>query len=156
MWMKRYVEQLIDDLEVTFGNAQEKLSLFFNSSNSSDYFPITDDDEGGVLISDLIGMEKFVFPKISYLSDCEAKELTGVMVKVFNAYGLNPIFGEAIPEKIRYGQLREYVSQVVYPVDGTLVDLEMCDYLPADCPFAATCPAVELTRNCCEDKKKRA
>lgn len=156
MWMKRYVEQLVEDLEVTLENAGTKLSLFFDASDDTDYFPITDEDEGGILISDLIGMEKFVFPKVDYLNDIEAYELSSIMVKVFIAYGLNPIFWNEVPDKIRYGQLRDYIDHVVYPEKGTLVDLEMCDYLPDHCPFASICPILSKRSTCCGSRRKRA
>ena len=156
MWMKRYVEQLVEDLEVTLENAGTKLSLFFNTSDSTDYFPITDEEEGGILISDLIGMEKFVFPKVEYLNDIEARELSNLMIKVFNAYGLNPIFWNELSYKIRYGQLRDYIGHLVYPEKGTLVDLEMCDYLPDHCPFASICPVLGKTGKCCGNRRNRA
>ncbi len=156
MWMKRYVEQLIEDLEVSLEKAGQKLSLFFDSSDSLGYFPMMDDEEGGIQLSDLIGMEKFVFPKVSFLSEFEASALTNVMVKVFNAYGLNPIFWNEITDSIRYGQLREYIDHIVYPEEGTFVDLEMCDYLPEDCSFASTCPVAYITGKCCGERKSRA
>jgi len=154
--MKRYIEQLVEDLEVSLDHAEQKLSLFFDNSCCFGYFPIGDDEEGGIKVSDLIGLEKFVFPKVDYLNDSEAKELTIIMFKVYRAYGLNTIFSGCIPDKIKYGQLRDYMSHVVYPELNQLVDIEMCDYLPIYCPFASLCPSVQTTGQCCAGNKKRA
>lgn len=138
--MKRYVEQLLEDLSWAKRCADKRLSSYFYSDESDDYFPIWDDvNDEGVKISELMGLEMFIFPKSNFLGDEEVSELLPAMMDLWQAYGMNPLFADCVTNRIKYDHLRISLNQAVYPVQGELVDLEMCDYLPGNCPFSSHC-----------------
>lgn len=154
--IKRYVEQLLGDLGEAKGKAEENLFLFFDNAGSYEYLTISDDEEGGIKLSELVGMEKFLFPQLEYLNFLEARMLTDALIHVYRAYGFNPLFLHNVPYKIKYAQLRDYMSNIVYPCQEQLVDIEMCDYLPRYCPFVKICPVACESGQCCEHRKKTA
>lgn len=154
--MKRYIEQLIEDLDVACINAFDKLSALHTNTLLNEYIPLLDDDHKGIKVADLIGFEQFVFPRTSLLSDIEVTELTNSLINVYKAHGLNPVFSPCVPDLIRYGQLREHIKHQVYPRVGDLVDVELCDYIPPDCPFYNICPTMKNGSKCCSEQKNRA
>ncbi len=154
--MKRYIEQLIEDLATAKANAGVKLSLLHKNSYSNEYTPVCEEKDAGICVSDLIGMEKFFFPRTNYLNNIEVSELTNELIEVYKAHGLNPIFAPCTTDLIKYGHLRAYITHQVFPLEGQMVDIEMCDYLPTDCPFAFLCPSAKNGSKCCEEHKKRA
>ncbi|MCU4176785.1 hypothetical protein [Carboxylicivirga sp. N1Y90] len=154
--MKRYIEQLIEDLDVARCNAADKLSGLHTNTFLNEYIPFIDDDHKGIRVADLIGLEQFVFPRLSLLSNIEVTELCQSLIEVYKAYGLNPIFSPCVPDLIRYGQLREHIKHHVYPQVGSMVDIELCDYIPPDCPFFKICPSTKNGAKCCSELQKRA
>lgn len=156
--MKRYIEQLIEDLDTAKANASSKLRLVHENAFNSDYLPVCDEEDSGIVVADLIGMEKFFFPSTDFLNNIEVSELTNAIIAVYQAYGLNPIFAPCTTDLIKYGHLRSYMTHEVYPIEGKMVDIEMCDYLPADCPFFMLCSSAQREAGsiCCDECKKRA
>jgi len=153
--MKRYVEQLMEDIELAKNSAEIRLSSYFESDQMAAYLPVVDEsEEGGIKISELIGLEVFVFPKCEYLGEVESLDLTKALVILLKGYGFNPMFGSCVPNRIKYSLLRSAINHRVYPAENELVDLELCDYLPQYCPFAAECPAhAEGRGDCCTQKR---
>jgi hypothetical protein len=152
--MKRYIEHLIEDLEKVRMESVERLRNFFTSPVASDYELYQDEELDGVKLSDLIGMEQFFFPNIDYLSDVEISEVVNALTRVYEAYGLNPIFENCVNDRIKYGHLRIALEQEVYPVKNQVVDLEMCDYLPQYCPLYNLCSHFNAHKVCCEMKRR--
>lgn len=152
--MKRYIEHLIEDLEKVRLESVERLRNFFTSPVASDYELYQDEELDGVKLSDLIGMEQFFFPNIDYLSDVEISEVVNALTRVYEAYGLNPIFENCVNDRIKYGHLRIALEQEVYPVKNQVVDLEMCDYLPQYCPLYNLCSHFNAHKVCCEMKRR--
>ncbi|WP_439183737.1 hypothetical protein [Carboxylicivirga taeanensis] len=152
--MKRYIEQLIEDLESIQLEALERLKRFFWVSEGDEYELVQDEELGGVKLSELIGIEQFCFPNIDYLSDFEVTEVVKTITKVLEAYGLNPIFERCVSDRIKYGHLRIALEQQVFPVKDQLVDLEMCDYLPQHCPFFQMCSLFNAHEVCCVIKRR--
>ncbi|MBR8536316.1 hypothetical protein KDU71_12160 [Carboxylicivirga sediminis] len=152
--MKRYIEHLIEDLEKVQVESAERLNSFFTVPVSSDYDCMHDEELEGVKLSDLIGLEQFFFPNIDYLSDVEVAEVVMSLIKVYEAYGLNPIFESCVNDRIKYGHLRYALEHQVYPVRNQVVDLEMCDYLPKYCPLYDLCSHHNAHNVCCELKRR--
>lgn len=150
--MKRYVQQLLEDLESSCVNSKHRLNTYLCSLSSTDYC-VVEEDEGGIKLSDLMGIEQFMFPSLDWLEEFEAEELANAMIKVYNASGLNPLFPSCVSIKVKYGLLREYISAIVYPEDGDLVDVEMCDFLPSHCPLAEQCQADHRKKKCCCERR---
>ncbi len=152
--MKRYIEHLIEDLEKVRFESVERMKSFFTSPVANEYDLFQEEEQDGIKLSDLIGMEQFFFPNIDYLSDIEVSEVVTSMIKVFEAYGLNPIFESCVNDRIKYGHLRNSLEQEVYPVKDQSVDLEMCDYLPQYCPLYNLCSHYNAHKVCCELKRR--
>ncbi|MBI9061236.1 MAG: hypothetical protein JEZ14_04570 [Marinilabiliaceae bacterium] len=153
--MKRYVEQLMEDIDLAKSNAERRLSSYFECDHSAAYHFIEDDsDEAGIRISDLIGLEVFVFPKSEHLGEEELLDLSNAMIALLQNYGFNPMFGSCVPNQIKYSLMRRAINHRVYPGENQMVDLELCDYLPQYCPFAVECPAhTEGRGECCTQKR---
>lgn len=153
--MKRYVEQLMEDIDLAKKCAEIRLSSYFEGEGSNAYQLVEEGfDESGVKISELIGLEVFVFPKSEYLGEVEFMELSNAMIALLKNYGFNPMFGSCVPIRIKYSLLRQAINHRVYPAEDQMVDLELCDYLPQYCPFAAECPAhAEGRSECCTQKR---
>lgn len=153
--MKRYLEQLLEDIELAGQNADMRLASYFKKESSGDYYTVLDENrEEGIKLSELIGLEIFVFPKIEHLGDVEVNDLNKAMIHLLEVYGMTPIFNSCVPVRIKYSLIRKAMNSRVYPAEGQVVDLELCDYLPQYCPFAAECPAyVEGRGECCTQKR---
>lgn len=153
--MKRYVEQLLEDINLATLSASHRLTSYFSVGECEspvEYEIVNEiDEKDGVRVADLIGLDIFMFPKIEYLNEVEVKELVKEMITLWKVHGLNPIFAKCVPDQVKYCQLREYICEMVFPVMNDEVDIELCDHLPQYCPFAKTCPAVLLASQqaCC-------
>jgi hypothetical protein len=112
------------------------------------------DEHAGIKVADLIGIEKFFFPNVDYLTDDEAEEVVEEFMAVFNAYGLNPIFEKCVTARIKYGHFRHALAHQVFPVENQVVDVEMCDYLPQYCPMHELCMRYNSQKVCCEFKRR--
>ena len=152
--MKRYIEQLLEDLERAKLAAKHNLSSVFADAEKSDYALFADEELVGINIGKLIGMEQFVFPDIDYLSDDEVEKVVTALLAVYKAHGLNPIFERCVTDRIRYGHLRYGINFQVFPVEGQIVDVEMCDYLPQYCPLYSLCSVHNKHKVCCELKQR--
>ena len=153
--MKRYIEQLLEDLENIKHHAEHNLSSVFNASDGNAYDLFHDDESAGIKVGELIGIEQFFFPEIDYLSDGEVEKVADALNTVYRAHGLNPIFEQCVTHRIRYGHLRHGINHHVFPVENQVVDVEMCDYLPQYCPLFSLCFHHNKHNVCC-DLKQRA
>ena len=153
--MKRYVEQLIEDIDLAKSSAEIRLSSYFESDHSATYHPVVDDsDEAGIKISELIGLEVFTFPESEHLGEVEFLDLSNAMIALLQNYGFNPMFGSCVTNQVKYSLMRRAINHRVYPAENQMVDLELCDYLPQYCPFAAECPThAEGRGECCTQKR---
>lgn len=140
--MKRYVEQLLEDIEVAQNKAYETIDKWIDMNEapgSEDYFDPKPDD--GIILSELFGLEQFFLPTDDYLDDEELREVTTAIIQLWRAHGLYPVFTPNLPKRIKYKLLRNYWNQMVFPSPGEKVDIELCDY--RTCPFCDECPVCE-------------
>ena len=153
--MKRYVEQLMEDIDLAKRNAERRLSSYFECDHSAAYHLVDDEsDEAGIKISDLIGLEVFVFPKSEHLREGELLDLSDAMIALLQNYGFNPMFGSYVPYQIKYSLMRRAFNHRVYPGENQMVDLELCDYLPQYCPLYNLCSHYNAHKVCCELKRR--
>ncbi|MCG8578729.1 MAG: hypothetical protein MI866_02355 [Bacteroidales bacterium] len=152
--MKRYLEQLIEDLREARAKSTHNLSLFFKVPEMHDFDLYHNDEHAGIKVGDLIGMEKLFFPNVDYLTDSEAEKVVDEFYEVFKAYGLNPIFEVCVTAKVKYGHFRHALNHQVFPVNNQVVDVEMCDYLPQYCPMFELCMNYNSQRVCCMQRKR--
>ncbi|MBN2167081.1 MAG: hypothetical protein JW717_12445 [Marinilabiliaceae bacterium] len=138
--MKRYVEQLLEDIEHVQNKSIEAIENWKlnNKANTIDeYFEPRLDD--GVILCDLFGLQQFFLPAESYLDDEEVNVLSTAIIQLWRSYNLYPIFTKKLPRRIKYSLLRDYWNQMVYPNPDGRTDIELCDY--NTCPFCFNCPA---------------
>jgi hypothetical protein len=138
--MKRYVEQLLEDIEEAQNKAYETIDKWIDQNEApgaEDYFDPRPDD--GILLCDLFGLEKDLLPDESLLDDEQINALTVAIIQLWRTHGLYPVFTPHLPRRVKYGLLRNYWNQMVFPSPGERVDVEMCDY--DTCPFCDCCPA---------------
>lgn len=137
--MKRYVEQLLEDIESVQANCIDKIEQLKADTTETtlDDF-IEPEVEEGIKLSDLFDMQQFFLPDESYLDDEEVKVLSFAIVQLWRSYNLNPLFNKKLPKRIKYSLLRDYWNQVVYPNPDNKTDIELCDY--SRCPYCLKCP----------------
>jgi len=143
MKMKRYIEQLLEDIKDSNKAAKKRvanITALRTTGEENEYNIIDDDNSLGIKLSELFNIEQVFFPERTLLDDGQISVLVEAIESLWKTYGLNPIFHEKLPVSLKYCQLRNYLSQIVYPVPGETVDVELCDYLPQHCPFAEECP----------------
>jgi hypothetical protein len=137
--MKRYVEQLLEDIEVAQNNADKAIAKWesINENNHPDDF-FDPQPEDGILLCDLFGLQRYFLPADSYLDDEEIQILVLSISQLWRAHGLIPVFTKNLPKRIKYNLLRDYWNQRVFPNPGEKVDIELCDY--ENCPYCDGCP----------------
>ncbi|TAJ15741.1 hypothetical protein DMA11_00645 [Marinilabiliaceae bacterium JC017] len=149
--MRRYVEQLLEDIKEANRSAHNKL-LKIQEEDDDLYIPVTNEDDHGFVLSELLGLEQFIFPKCYYLEDREVSSLVSAMIQLWIKYGLQPHFPEFLPDRMKYGQMRSFLNQKVYPVVGEIVDVELCDYLAGECPLSMHCPLMKYSLDNCNKR----
>ena len=137
--MKRYVEQLLEDIESVQNQSIETIDEWRknNSANSIDEYIDPKQDEG-IALCDLVGLQQFFLPDESYLDDEEIQVLTTAIIQLWRSHNLYPVFSKKLPRRIKYSLLRDYWNQMVYPNPDGKTDIELCDY--DTCPYCVNCP----------------
>ncbi|NPA37217.1 MAG: hypothetical protein GXO47_10260 [Chlorobi bacterium] len=144
MKMDRYVEQLIEDIRTSVITAEKRLDEISDFQEDEIFhFDVDDNSFHGIILSVLFDIDKMFFPELILLNDSHISVLVNEIEKLWRAYGLNPVFHDALPDSLKYCQFRNYMTHVVYPVKSKIVDVELCDYLPHQCPFGELCPVAE-------------
>ncbi|WP_430818006.1 hypothetical protein [Carboxylicivirga marina] len=152
--MKRYLEHLLEDLKELRLRATQNLALVFKIPEMNGFDLYHNEEHSGIKVAELIGMEKFFFPNVDYLTDDEAEIVVGELIEVYKAHGLNPIFESCVSARIKYGHLRLSLNHQVFPVENQIVDIEMCDYLPQYCPLYDLCSHYNNHQVCCGLKRR--
>ena len=137
--MKRYVEQLLEDIESVQNHSIETIDEWRknNSAHSIDEYFDPKQDEG-IILCDLLGLQQFFLPDESYLDDEEIQVLTTAIIQLWRSHNLYPVFTKNLPRRIKYSLLRDYWNQMVYPNPDGKTDIELCDY--DTCPYCVNCP----------------
>ena len=137
--MKRYIEQLLEDIEVAQNKSIESIELWSdkNSVESIEelFEPKTDE---GIMLCDLLGLQQCFLPDESYLDEEEVSVLTSAIIQLWRCHNLYPRFPKNLPKRIKYTLLRDYWNQMVFPNPEGKTDIELCDY--STCPYCINCP----------------
>ena len=137
--MKRYVEQLLEDIEAAQNRAIETIERWQQQNSEmsiEDFFEPQSED--GIMLYDLFGLQQYFLPDESYLDDEEVAELSSAIIQLWRAHNLRPVFTKNLPKRIKYSLLRDYWNQMVYPDPSGKTDIELCDY--SSCPYCVACP----------------
>lgn len=149
--MKKYVQQLIEDLNDLKRDAAINRNAYFNGDCVNEYLILDEVDERGIKVSDLIGLDVYVLPELDYLNRDELSELVKTFSSLWEAYGLSPMFSSCTSDGVRYLQMREYLNEFVFPSQDDKIDIEMCDYMPHNCPFVSVCSSIKLGNPKCSN-----
>ena len=137
--MKRYVEQLLEDIEVAQNNCYETIAKWEQDNDDLTLDDMIDPSEDqGISPEKLFGIDVLALPPESYLDDDEAWELSLAISQLWRSHGLYPIFTLHLPKRVRYSLFRDFWQQQVFPIPGERVDVEMCDF--DVCDHCHKCP----------------
>ena len=137
--MKRYVEQLLQDIEVAQNSCYETIGLWVKQNEVLTIEDMLDPSEDqGITPQELFKIDALALPPESYLDDEEVWELSLAFSQLWRAHGLYPIFTPHLPKRIKYSLFRDFWQQQVFPSQGEKVDVEMCDH--ATCDYCNQCP----------------
>ncbi len=140
--MKRYIEQLLEDIEVSQNRALECIKAYSETNTEQGFDDFVEPNpEDGIKLSDLMNIETILLPHESLIDEEDVKILSLSIIQMWRAYGLYPVFSPHLPRRIKYSLLRDYWDQIVFPSNNSRVDIELCDH--ATCPYCDLCPVCE-------------
>lgn len=140
--MKRYLEQLINDMRESARNvSDEDLTVFFRNADDEDNLPFSEDYQHGPRrkLSEIVGIPSMSFPPEDQLTDNQTEILAREMELLLKAYFFYPEFPSGVPGRLRYRHLiRIWDDEHVFLINGEN-HLEFCDYDETNCPFPGYC-----------------
>ena len=125
------------------------VQLDFLTADCDDGEEPADGAESGILFEDLTGLKSDRFPQYNSLDEAQLSLLVAGLLRLYHRYGLNPVFQPHASNRVKYLQMRDFCSQLVYPNQGSMVDVEFCDYHEGRCPYAEDCHLAHLIVNNC-------
>jgi hypothetical protein len=133
--MKKYLDQLIEDIQKAAENLPEK-----------PYLDISEDDEclRGVMeyestepkpMQEWFGIDKINFPATEKLTKEELKLMVDEILKLWHAYNFDAVLPENLPADVAYKVLIDNFDKPIVWVSEGRVGIEFCDYETENCPF---------------------
>ncbi len=154
--MQRYIEQLLEDIQNATLRSYQNPG---NKKNYSQFEPDADLASNHIkhaeqflygkkqCISEVIGIEKKLFPAPEQLTQNQTKLLVIAMESLWNAYNLFADLPDNLPSDIRYHLLREnWESPQIFLSHGEN-HIEFCDYNWEKCPFPKYCQVCKEFHN---------
>jgi hypothetical protein len=141
LYMKRYLEQLIEDMQIAAMQVPfpEELweSVTGESADEIDDFSDLEEFINGPVkpLSEVVGIDSFAFPPAEKLTTSQIKLLYIEMYKLLEAYNFVADFPVGLPYKLRYEILRKNWDKEVVFMSRETIDLEFCEYNTSRCPF---------------------
>ncbi len=142
--MKRYIEQLVDDLRKAAENAPHLKNVIQNLSPDEEFDRNIEDVERFVRgenekLSDILGIPLIMLPLEDKLSDQQVELIVNELINLLNAWNFYPDFPENVPDKLKYkALLGVWESEQTYMRSGHM-HIEFCDYDRENCPFPGYC-----------------
>lgn len=140
--MQRYVEQLIEDINIKIVDAppvtdysvildETELEEILESEMSPDIRKTT--------IAEVVGIEKMYLPPVEKLKKDDFHPLGDAVSRLWKAYHLHPMFPENVPPSLRYHCLREHwEDEIIADFNGEIC-IEVCNYDCDNCPLEKYC-----------------
>ncbi len=142
--MKRYIEQLIEDLRDA---ALQAPGDPFDDENLDDEEALDMELEeierftSGPLeyLSDILGIPKSHLPKPDRLKEDEMKSIVPEMLSLLEAYNFFPEYPKEVPSGLLYKALYNIWEDEFVPMSFGSIHIELCDGDEEDCPFPGYC-----------------
>ncbi|MCF8366399.1 MAG: hypothetical protein K9H16_11495 [Bacteroidales bacterium] len=142
--MKRYIEQLIEDLKVATLEAPD---------DPFDDLDLDDDEalemeleeverfENGPLekLSDIVGIAKINLPEPGRLTENEMGKIVPELVNLLQAYNFFPEYPPAVPPGMIYRAIYNIWEDEFVRMSFGSVHIDFCDYEEENCPFPGYC-----------------
>ena len=148
--MKRYIEQLIEDLRKArdYDDPPEMMEDFLigQTDKAEDHIADVEEYLNGPRqpLSQILGIEKEKLPTPERLSDEQAEVLAGEMEKLWRHFRFFPSYPEDnFPGKIRYRLMRDSWDIDQVHLSTGAIGVEFCDYDEENCPVPGYCKACE-------------
>ncbi len=147
MKIEKYLNQLMDDIGVLIGTDPP---LFANGNGTG----INDDlefdaimeeyedhciNQKGALISEVTGISQEQLPPPEQLSDQQLNMMNHCLIELLNHYRFYPEFPEQLPDRIKYGLLRNDWENFKAPLIDCNILFEFCAGNPEVCPMQEFC-----------------
>lgn len=151
--MKRYIEQLIEDLKSAALEAPDDpfddLEMDDDEALEMELEEV-DRFENGPLekLSDIVGIAKINLPNPERLTEDEMEKIVPELVKLLQAYNFYPEFPAKVPHGMLYKAIYNIWDDEFVPMTFGSIHIDFCDYNEEDCPFPGYC-------NLCKENKLR-
>lgn len=138
--MKKYVEQLIQDIENAKLNKPDKPEVaLLKPDHPALEYGLDHIAEWECApyqpMHELLGLEPAYFPPEEKLNDEMITALVSKLLDLWEVFNFYPDFPENLPDRIRYKFLVQHLEEDVQYVSEGMIHIEFCDYEPEKCPF---------------------
>jgi hypothetical protein len=146
--MKRYIEQLIEDIRRAGQNAPHLLEPKRKLTPEEEFERDMEEVERYVRgeqekLSDILGIPLSVLPSPDKLTKSQLDILVNELNNLLNAYNFYPDFPENLPDELKYKALLGiWESDQTYMQSG-MMHIEFCDYDQENCPFPGYCQSCD-------------
>ena len=135
--MRRYVQQLIDDLKQAELNPMEREFWDSDEEFTKAILEMLENDDR-VPLEHKIGVSYDELPEAGMLSEEELRQLLEAMLNALAANGAYVTLPEgAVPQELIYTELKKEIKDGVYPIHGWSIDF--CSGDCDGCPFENYC-----------------
>lgn len=149
--MKRYIEQLLDDIRQASWNVRPPHELWAESKADPDNELELEDMsfieqyvEGDKLpIAELTGLAQEQLPVPERLNEQQQALLAGELEKLLDVFHFKLDFPESFPANLRYPFIRNFWAESHVPLSFGENHIEFCKYEEDDCPFPGYCTTCE-------------
>lgn len=145
--MKRYIEQLIEDIHKATWNLKPPHKLWEDSeADPDDELELEDMSyveqyiEGEKqAIGKITGIEPELLPPAVKLTKEQQALLATELEKLLQNFHFALEFSEKYPAHLRYSFIRKFWEEKHVPLSFGTTHIEFCDYLVENCPFPGYC-----------------
>ena len=143
--MKRYVEQLIEDIDAAHRDTVERETYapksFEEEMEEVERYISTDPE---YTFSQQCGLQREQFPPADRLTDKQMMAICKAFESMMASYNIDATMPEALPMDMAYKTLLSVLDMKVMITYSGFVTIEFCDYEPNDCPFGDYCTCKEF------------
>ncbi|MBE9468106.1 MAG: hypothetical protein IMY72_07280 [Bacteroidetes bacterium] len=137
--MKRYLNQLIEDMHNAAKNLPEKPYLEISEAEECLRGCMEYESTEPKPMQEWFGIKKISFPPAEKLSKDELKLMVEEILKLWDAYNFDAVLPEGVPDELAYKMLVNNFDQPVVWVSEGTCGIEFCEYDEDNCPFPGYC-----------------
>lgn len=138
--MKKYIDQLIEDLEKVKANKPDKpdVHILYPDHPALEYgLDYIAEWECAPMIpmAELLGFPQENLPVVEKLNESQAAAISEKILDVWQEFNFYADFPDGLPELTKYQILRKKWGEEVQYISDGMCHFEFCDYEPENCPF---------------------